>query len=153
MKKSQKEGRYGRIYKQIEKLFEPHDNYMSAMATVAAVLHNKMDYYFWTGFYLLDDDGELMIGPYQGSVACIKLAKNKGVCWAAINRNETVIVPNVHEFSGHIACDSKTNSEIVVPVRDKNGKITGVLDIDSRDLDSFDEVDKEGLEKIVGLIY
>ncbi len=152
MKKSQKEGRYGRIYKQIEKLLEPHDNYMSAMATVAAVLHNKMDWFFWTGFYLLDDNGELIVGPYQGSVACIKLAKNKGACWAAINNNETVIVPNVHEFPGHIACDSKTNSEIVIPVRDKNGKITGVLDIDSRDLDSFDEIDKKSLMKIVGLI-
>ncbi len=153
MTKKQKEGRYGRIYKQLEKLLEPHNNTLSAMATVAAVLHNKMDYFFWTGFYLLDDKGELMVGPYQGTVACIKLARNTGVCRAAINSNETVIVPDVHKFPGHIACDSKTNSEIVVPLKDNSGKIIGVLDVDSREFDSFDETDKEGLEKIAQLIY
>ncbi len=152
MRKDKKEGRYGRIYRQLEKLLEPHDNPLSAMATIAAVLHNKMDYFFWTGFYLLDDKGELMVGPYQGTVACIKLARDTGVCWAAINRGQTVIVPDVHKFPGHIACDSKTNSEIVVPVKDENGKIIGVLDVDSRDFDSFDETDKKGLEKIVHLI-
>ena len=152
MRKDKKEGRYGRIYRQLEKLLEPHDNPLSAMATIAAVLHNKMDYFFWTGFYLLDDKVELMVGPYQGTVACIKLARDTGVCWAAINRGQTVIVPDVHKFPGHIACDSKTNSEIVVPVKDENGKIIGVLDVDSRDFDSFDETDKKGLEKIVHLI-
>jgi len=152
MRKDKKEGRYGRIYRQLEKLLEPHDNPLSAMATIAAVLHNKMDYFFWTGFYLLDDKGELMVGPYQGTVACIKLARDTGVCWSAINRGETVIVPDVHKFPGHIACNSKTNSEIVIPVKDENGKITGVLDVDSRDFNSFDEIDREGLEKIVHLI-
>ncbi len=153
MTKKQKEGRYERIFRQLEKLLEPHDNALSAMATVAAILHNKMDHFYWTGFYLLDDKGELMVGPYQGTVACIRLAKDTGVCWAAINNKETVIVPDVHKFPGHIACDSKTNSEIVIPLRDKDGKITGVLDVDSRQFNSFDEVDKEGLERIVGLIY
>jgi GAF domain-containing protein len=94
-----------------------------------------------------------MVGPYQGTVACIKLARNTGVCRAAINSNETVIVPDVHKFPGHIACDSKTNSEIVVPLKDNSGKIIGVLDVDSREFDSFDETDKEGLEKIAQLIY
>ena len=137
----------------MEKLLEPHNNPLSAMATAVAILHNKMDHFYWTGFYLLDDKGELMVGPYQGTVACIRLAKDTGVCWAAINKKETVIVPDVHKFPGHIACDSKTNSEIVIPLRDKDGKITGVLDVDSRRFNSFDEIDKEGLERIVGLIY
>lgn len=152
MTKKQKEGRYSRIYKQLEKLLEPHNNSLSAMATVAAILHNKMDHFYWTGFYLLDDDGELMVGPYQGTVACIKLAKNTGVCWAAVNSQKTVIVPDVHKFPGHIACDSKTNSEIVVPLKDEMGNVTGVLDVDSRNFDSFDETDREGLERVVSLI-
>ena len=121
------------------------------MATIVAVLHHKMDYFFWTGFYLLDD-GELIVGPYQGSLACIKLKKDTGVCWAGINKGETIIVPDVHEFPGHIACDSKSKSEIVVPLRDNKGKIIGVLDVDSKDYDSFDEADKEGLERICTLI-
>ena len=107
-----------------------------------------MNCFFWTGFYLLDD-GELIVGPYQGSLACIKLKKNTGVCWAGVNLGETVIVADVHEFPGHIACDSRSNSEIVVPLKDKNGKIIGVLDVDSKELGSFDEVDAVWLEKII----
>lgn len=121
------------------------------MSTVAAVLHHKFDYFFWTGFYLLQD-GELIVGPYQGPVACIKLKKDTGVCWAGIHEQTAVVVPDVHQFPGHIACDSRSNSEIVVPLRNKSGGITGVLDVDSKDLNSFDEVDREGLEKILGLI-
>jgi GAF domain-containing protein len=151
MDQLKKKGRYDRIYDQLEGLLKPHDNKIAAMATIAAVLHNKFDYFFWTGFYLLAD-GELIVGPYQGSVACIKLEKDKGVCWAGINRKETVIVPDVHQFSGHIACDSRSNSEIVVPLKDKSGTIIGVLDVDSKDLNSFDEADKEGLERILRLI-
>ena len=122
------------------------------MATIVSVLHNKFDYYFWTCFYLLTE-GELIVGPYQGSVACIKLKKDTGVCWAGINQKETIIVPDVHQFPGHIACDSRSNSEIVVPLKDLNGKIIGVLDVDSKELNSFDEADKEGLEKILTLVY
>lgn len=122
------------------------------MSTIAAVLHQKMDYFFWTGFYLLDK-GELIVGPYQGSLACIKLKKDTGVCWAGINRGETVIVPDVHAFPGHIACDSRSKSEIVIPLRDASGKIIGVLDVDSKELNSFDEVDGEWLERIVSLIH
>jgi GAF domain-containing protein len=110
-----------------------------------------MDYFFWTGFYLLDK-GELMVGPYQGPVACQLLAKDTGVCWAAINQEESIIVPDVHKFPGHIACDSRSNSEIVVPVLGTEDQIIGVLDVDSKDFDSFDEIDKLWLEKIVGLI-
>jgi GAF domain-containing protein len=121
------------------------------MATIVAVLHHKMKGFFWTGFYLLDD-GELIVGPYQGSLACILLKKDSGVCWAGIHRGETVIVPDVHQFPGHIACDSRSNSEIVVPLKDKSGKILGVLDVDSTEFNNFDEDDAEWLEKIIGLI-
>jgi GAF domain-containing protein len=122
------------------------------MATITAVLHHKMDYFYWTGFYLLDD-GELIVGPYQGSLACIKLKKNAGVCWAGINTGKTVVVPDVHLFPGHIACDSRSNSEIVVPVRNIKGVIIGVLDVDSKEYNSFDEVDAEWLERFVQLIF
>jgi len=121
------------------------------MATIVAVLHHKMSDFFWTGFYLLDK-GELIVGPYQGSLACIKLKKNTGVCWAGINRKETVIVPDVHLFPGHIACDSRSNSEIVVPLKNQKGEIVGVLDVDSKEFDAFDEMDKQWLERIVGLV-
>jgi len=151
MDQSKKTGRYERLYHQLAELLEHCNSHVAAMATVTAVLHNKFDYFFWTGFYLLDK-GELIVGPYQGPVACIKLKKDSGVCWAGINRKETIIVPNVHEFPGHIACDSRSNSEIVVPLRDKSGKIIGVLDVDSTQFNAFDEADKEGLERIVGLI-
>jgi len=147
-----KGNRYKRIYKQLQDLLEPHDNPEASMATIIAVLHHKFDYYFWTGFYLIRD-GELIVGPYQGPVACIKLKKNTGVCWAGINQKETIIVPDVHLFSGHIACDSRSNSEIVVPLKNKAGDIIGVLDVDSKALNSFDEADRAGLEKILQLVY
>lgn len=148
MTKQQKEGRYERIYSQLQELLKDSPNKVARMATIAAVLHHKMDYFFWTGFYLLDK-GELTVGPYQGSLACIRLKKDTGVCWAGINKGETVVVPDVHAFPGHIACDSRSNSEIVVPVRDKDGNIIGVLDVDSKELGSFDEVDAKWLEKIL----
>jgi L-methionine (R)-S-oxide reductase len=148
MTEKQKEGRYQRIYDQLTDLLKDKPNAIAGMATIAAVLHHKMDYFFWTGFYLLGK-GELIVGPYQGSVACIKLKKDTGVCWAAINMGETVVVPDVHKFPGHIACDSRSNSEIVVPLKDKNGNIIGVLDVDSKELNSFDEVDSSWLQKIV----
>lgn len=152
MDNTKKDGRYGRIYKQLEELVKKSDNPVSHMATVTAVLHHKMEYFFWTGFYLLHE-GKLQVGPYQGPVACQDLAKDKGVCWAGINRKETIVVPDVHQFPGHIACDSRSKSEIVVPLRDRNQEIVGVLDVDSKDLASFDEVDAKWLEKIVDLIF
>jgi len=152
MTQKQKADRYGRIYSQIEKLVSPHDNPLSTMSTIIAVLHHKMNTFFWTGFYLLQDDRRLLVGPYQGTLACIKLQQNTGVCWAAINQAKTVIVPDVHKFPGHIACDSASKSEIVIPLKDKNDIIIGVLDVDSTELNSFDETDKNGLEKIIELI-
>jgi len=152
MTPSKKENRYKRLYIQINDLVSKCEDPVSRMATIVAVLHHKMEVYFWTGFYLLKE-GELIVGPYQGPVACMVLEKDKGVCWAGINRKETVVVPNVHEFPGHIACDSRSNSEIVVPLKDKAGNVIGILDVDSKELESFDEVDRIWLEKIVKLVY
>jgi GAF domain-containing protein len=152
MDENKKQGRYGRIYSQLEELVTKSDNPISRMATVIAVLHHKMEYFFWTGFYLLNDGGRLLVGPYQGPVACQELAKDKGVCWAAINRNEAIVVPDVHQFPGHIACDSRSKSEVVVPLYDPTGKLIGVLDIDSKDYNSFDEVDAKELARILKLI-
>lgn len=151
MDKQKKDGRYSRIYKQLEGLLTATENIESRMATVVAVLHHKMDYFFWTGFYCLDN-GVLSVRTYQGPVACQVLKEDTGVCWAVINQKETMVVPDVHKFPGHIACDSRSNSEIVVPIRDKSREVFGVLDVDSKELNSFDEVDARWLEKIVGLI-
>lgn len=151
MDSKRKEGRYNRIYDQLKTLLEKPGNNLSKMATVAAVLHHKMEYFFWCGFYLLDE-GELIAGPYQGPVACQLLARNTGVCWAAINENKTMVVPDVHQFPGHIACDGRSNSEIVVPLKNTRGEIVGVLDVDSKEFNSFDQTDAEGLEKILSLL-
>lgn len=148
-----KRGRYQRIYKQVEELIQATESPWSRMSTIAALLHHKMPDYFWTGFYYLDGEDNLIVGPYQGPIACLKLKKDFGVCWAGINRGETVLVGNVEEFPGHIACSSLSKSEIVVPVKDKKGKIVAVLDVDSKELNTFDETDREELEKVVSLIY
>lgn len=145
-------GRYDRIYLQLIDLLKKSNNPISNMATIAAVLSGKMDYFFWTGFYLLQD-GKLQVGPYQGSLACIDLAKDTGVCWAGINSAKTVIVGDVHQFPGHIACDGRSQSEIVVPLRNKANEIVGVLDVDSSSKNSFDDTDAYWLERIVELVY
>ena len=153
MNKDKKDKRYERLYKQINDLIiKSSNNPLSNMATINAVLYHKMEYFFWTGFYLLQD-GKLQVGPYQGSLACINLAKDNGVCWASLNAQKTLVVDNVEEFPGHIACDSRSKSEVVIPLRDKGGAIIGVFDVDSEDLNSFDEVDAKWLEKIVELVY
>lgn len=149
---NKKKERYERLYQQIEALVLHHKNPLSSMATIVAVIHHKMKAFYWTGFYMLDEE-ELYVGPYQGTLACIHLKKDTGVCWAGINQKETVIVPDVHNFPGHIACDSRSKSEIVVPLKNKEGEIVGVLDVDSLDFNSFDETDKGGLEKILELVY
>ena len=151
MKEHSKANRYLRVYDQIKQLIEATDNPASRMATINAVLHHKFNYYYWTGFYELIN-GKLLVGPYQGPVACLKLKKDTGVCWAENKQKETVVVPNVHDFPGHIACSSASNSEIVVPVFNGD-QVVAVLDVDSKELNSFDETDRVGLEKIVNLIY
>lgn len=147
-----KKARYERIAEQLRDLLTKTDDPDARMATIVALLHHKFDYYFWTGFYFLKE-GELVVRNYQGPLACQVLEKNRGVCWAGINQRKTIVVPDVHQFPGHIACDSRSNSEIVVPVRAREGVILGVLDVDSTTLHSFDEVDAENLEKIVGMIF
>lgn len=152
MEKTRKAERYLRVYGQLMKLVTKSPDPTARMATIAAIMHHKFDYYFWTGFYRLIE-GDLTVTCYQGSVACLVLAPHKGVCWAAIDKKCSQIVKDVNAFPGHIACDSRSVSEIAVPVFDRGGQIAAVLDVDSRDLASFDEVDAEWLEKIVALIY
>jgi len=152
MDTNKKYKRYERLHHQIEGLIKNKDYLTANMATIVAVLHHKMDYFFWTGFYLLTD-GELIVGPYQGPVACILLKKDTGVCWAGIKMEESIVVPDVEAFPGHIACDSRSKSEIVIPIKDSSGRTIGILDVDSSSLNSFDHVDKEWLEKIVGLLW
>lgn len=151
MHSNKKEKRYERLFGQTVDLLKEREYPVARMATIAAVLHHKMENFFWTGFYLLED-GELIVGPYQGPVACILLKKDTGVCWAGVNQAKTIVVPDVHDFPGHIACDSRSRSEIVVPVKNSGGEIIAVLDVDSKDLASFDEIDAKWLEKIVGLL-
>jgi GAF domain-containing protein len=150
MTETQKSERYQRIYLQLKDLFVKTDNTIARMATTVALLHNKFDYYFWTGFYLLEN-GELTVGPYQGSLACMVLRQNTGVCWAGINQQKAILVENVNDFPGHIACDSRSQSEVVIPIF-KNNQIIAILDVDSKELGSFSEVDVIGLQKIIELI-
>ena len=152
MNDSTKRARYGRIRDQLEKLFKGCSDPHARMASISALLHHKMKGFFWTGFYLIKE-GELIVSSYQGPLACMQLEKNKGVCWAGINTGKPVIVPDVEKFPGHIACDSRSKSEIVVPLRTENGEIIGVLDVDSTNLDNFDSIDAEELTRITNLVF
>lgn len=152
MSEGAKRDRYARVATQLGELFAKTTDPVARMATAAALLHAKMPHFFWTGFYLLRD-GELTVGPYQGSLACLVLARHTGVCWACIDRGESVVVPDVHSFPGHIACDSRSRSEVVVPLRNRLGEIVGVLDVDAELPDAFDETDREGLEAVARLVH
>lgn len=152
MEDKKKEGRYARIRKQLESLLVKTEDPLARMATICAVLHHKMDHFFWTGFYLLKSD-QLVVGPYQGPVACQELEKDRGVCWAALNRASPVVVPDVHAFPGHITCDSRSKSEITLPVFNQNGEIVAIFDVDSDRVDSFSEVDQLALTGIIEMIY
>lgn len=143
--------RYERIHGQLKDLLTKTNNTTARMSTIAALLHHKFSSFFWTGFYLLEN-GELIVGPYQGPLACQILERGTGVCWAGIREKKSIVVPNIHKFPGHIACDSRSNSEIVIPLLDKKNNPLGVLDVDSKKLNAFSEIDKEWLEKIVLLI-
>lgn len=140
------------MYEQLEELLPKTNDPFARMSSIIAVLHHKMEYFFWTGFYFLKD-GKLIVGQYQGPVACQELAKDTGVCWAGINQQKAIIVPDVEKFPGHIACDSRSKSEIVIPLKNKEGNIIGVLDVDSNEYNQFDEVDEKELTKILDLIY
>jgi GAF domain-containing protein len=152
MEPGKKQKRYRRIYDQLAELLPKSNDSMARMSTVIAVLHHKMDHFFWTGYYFLKND-RLLVGPYQGPVACQELEKGRGVCWTGIEQQESIVVPDVEQFPGHIACDSRSKSEIVVPLKNQDNNITGVLDIDSRELNSFDKTDVQELNRIIRLIY
>ena len=146
-----KQGRYTRIVAQIESLLSKTDDPIARMATISAILYHKMDYFFWCGFYRVNGN-KLIVGPYQGPAAC-QVLEGKGVCIASVEKREPMIVPDVEKFPGHIACDSRSKSEIVIPVYDNDGRIVAVLDVDSKELDSFDETDRKFLEKIVKQVF
>ena len=121
------------------------------LANASALIFNTMNNLNWAGFYLMED-GKLVLSAFQGKPACIEIAVGKGVCGTAVAERRTQLVPNVHAFPGHIACDGASNSEIVVPLFDKNGEVVGVIDIDSPILARFDENDKAGLEEFAKII-
>ena len=121
------------------------------LANASALIFNTLDDLNWAGFYLMEDD-KLVLNAFQGKPACIEIAVGKGVCGTAVAEKRTQLVPNVHEFTGHIACDSASNSEIVVPLFDKEGRVVGVLDIDSPKYSRFDEDDRVGLEEFAKII-
>ena len=145
-----KADKYQEIYKQIESVISDETDQIANMANTAALLHEGFGFW-WTGFYIVRDS-QLVLGPFQGPVACTRIGFGKGVCGTSWERRETVVVPNVHLFPGHIACSSLSQSEIVVPVF-RNDEVYAVLDIDSKELSTFDDIDKEWLEKIVGLLW
>lgn len=151
MDEQKKEGRYQRLITQIIDLLQKSPDEQAAMATIASVLFHKMEYFFWCGFYRTDGN-RLIVGPYQGPPAC-QVLRDRGVCLTAVQQQHTIIVPDVHQFPGHIGCDSRSQSEIVIPVKNKEGQIVAVLDVDSKETGSFSAIDAIYLEKIVGLIY
>lgn len=145
-----KEAKYALLYKQIEALVEGESDPIANMANIAAMIHHTFSFW-WTGFYRVIGK-ELILGPFQGPLACSRIAYGRGVCGTAWKEQTTQVVADVELFPGHIACSSLSRSEIVVPVW-SNGEIVGVLDIDSEHLATFDLTDKEWLERIVALIY
>ncbi|MBP3614361.1 MAG: GAF domain-containing protein [Bacteroidaceae bacterium] len=145
-----KEEKYSLLYKQIASLIEGESDTIANMANIAAMIQETF-HFWWTGFYRVLD-GQLILGPFQGPLACSRIAYGRGVCGTAWKERRTQLVPDVDKFPGHIACSSLSRSEIVVPVFDEDGTVTAVLDIDSEHIATFDECDKEWLEKIVSLI-
>ena len=145
-----KEAQYDLLFRQLSSLLEGETDLVAKMANMAAVLHETFGFW-WTGFYRVAGEA-LILGPFQGPVACMHIPFGKGVCGTAWKRNETVVVPDVEQFPGHIACSSASRSEIVVPVHGQDGAVIAVLDIDSDRLATFDGTDQAWLEKVVGLL-
>ena len=145
-----KEEKYELLVSQIRALIEGENDVIAVMSNVAAAIHQTMGFW-WTGFYRVKNE-ELVLGPFQGPVACMHIPYGKGVCGTAWQRAETVVVEDVEQFPGHIACSSESKSEIVVPVFDGDGKVTAVLDIDSEKLATFDDTDRRYLEEICRLL-
>ena len=142
--------RYAALLPQIESVLEDEPDQIARMANMAAMLHETFRWW-WTGFYRVIGD-ELVLGPFQGPLACTRIRRGRGVCGTAWDKDETQIVPDVDKFPGHIACSSASRSEIVVPVHDAQGHVIAFLDIDSAELATFDETDKEWLEKMVKIL-
>ena len=141
---------YSELERRLTALIHGVPHFIANLANASALLFDTLEDINWAGFYNMEQ-GRLVLGPFQGKPACIEIPLNKGVCGAAASRGETVLVKNVHEFPGHIACDSASNSEIVIPIR-KKGAVVGVLDIDSPSIGRFTEDDKEGLERFVKIL-
>lgn len=140
--------RYDEVMASIDSLLDGEDDWIAAMATVSCELHHAFEAYDWTGFYRAVPGDLLVIGPYQGGHGCLRIPFDRGVCGAAARTRETQLVPNVHEFPGHIACASSTESEIVVPVLTPDGHVLAVLDVDSNDPAAFDALDQARLEAL-----
>lgn len=146
---------YARLREEIASVVAGETSETARYASAACILaHAFAPRFFWTGFYQVDPRKaeELVVGPYQGTLGCLRIPFGRGVCGAAAQTGETQLVPDVHAFEGHIACDSRTNSEIVVPVRRAEGSLAAVLDIDSEQPDAFDETDRDGLEAICAIL-
>jgi L-methionine (R)-S-oxide reductase len=147
--------RYAAVAEEIAAVLDGEPNRVARMATVASMLANSFEHYFWTGFYVVDADNlaELVVGPYQGSLGCMRIAFGRGVCGAAAATRTTQVVEDVHAFPGHIACDSRSASEIVVPVFDADGDLIAVFDVDSDRPAAFDDVDQAWLERILAQVF
>src|SRR5579862_1220720 len=143
--------RYAQLALEIAAVLEGEPNAVARQATLAAMLAQAFAHFFWTGFYLVDParPDELVIGPYQGALGCLRIAFGRGVCGTAAAERRTIIVPDVNAFPGHIACDSRSRSEIVVPVLGPGGALIGVFDVDSTELGAFDAADAAGIERIL----
>jgi L-methionine (R)-S-oxide reductase len=146
-----KAARYAEVADEIASVLDGEPNVTARMATVASMLANSFDHYFCTGFYVVDPqkERELVVGPYQGTLGCLRIAFGRGVCGAAAETGQTQLVDDVHAFPGHIACDSRSESEIVVPVFDAQGRLIAVFDVDSDKPAAFDAIDQQGLERIL----
>lgn len=142
---------YTQTAKEIAAVLDGETNNVARMATVSCLLSEAFEHYFWTGFYVVDPDKpeELVVGPYQGTLGCLRIPFSRGVCGAAAKTQEVQIVKDVHEFPGHIACDVRSASEIVVPVYAPDGSLFAVFDVDSSEIGSFDEIDAAGLAPIL----
>lgn len=151
----EKERRYLEVRKQILSVVDGEPNLTARMASVACLLSEAFDYYYWTGFYVVDPEkpDELVVGPYQGTLGCLRIPFGQGVCGTAAASGESQIVDDVNQFDGHIACDAKSASEIVVPVVNGEGQLIAVLDVDSTERGAFDVVDKEHLEKLMADVF
>lgn len=148
----EKRERYELLCAQIANLVEGEKNVMGVLANVSAAMHDAFpECFFWVGFYLVKDN-MLHLGPFQGPVACYRIPYGKGVCGSAWKEGHTLVVPDVEQFPGHIACSSLSRSEIVVPIFDEHHQVIGVIDIDSKELNTFDNIDKEYLEKIASIV-